>query len=126
MAENAGPKQRRRGPGRRFRPGESGNPAGKRPGTRNRATLAAEALLDGEAETLTRKAIQLAKQGDTVALRLCLDRLVPPRRERPVQFRPPALRSPSDAATSRMPGGSSISISGPISSGAMPGYARIR
>ena len=98
MAENAGPKQPRRGPGRRFRPGQSGNPTGKRPGTRNRATLAAEALLDGEAEALTRKAIEMAKQGDIAALRLCLDRIVPPRRERPVQFRLPALRTQRDAA----------------------------
>jgi len=98
MAANAGEKQRRRGSGRRFRPGESGNPAGKRPGTRNRATLAAEVLLDGEADTLTRKAIQLAKQGDITALRVCLDRILPPRRERPVQFKLPALRNAGDAA----------------------------
>jgi len=98
MAENTGAKQPRRGPGRRFQPGQSGNPAGKRPGTRNRATLAAEALLDGEAETLTRKAIELAKQGDMTALRVCLDRILPPRRERPVQFRLPPMRCAGDAA----------------------------
>jgi Family of unknown function (DUF5681) len=44
-----------------FEPGQSGNPAGKPKGTRNKTTLAVEALLDGEAETLTRKAIELAK-----------------------------------------------------------------
>jgi hypothetical protein len=95
-AANAAPKQRQRG--RPFAKGVSGNPAGKRPGTRNRATVAAEALLDGEAEALTRKAIEMAKQGDITALRLCLDRVVAPRRERPVQFRLPALRSAADAA----------------------------
>src|SRR5262245_33233647 len=42
-----------------FKPGQSGNPAGKKPGTRNRATLALEALLDGEAEALTKKAVEL-------------------------------------------------------------------
>jgi hypothetical protein len=98
MAEIAGAKQTRRGPGRRFRPGESGNPAGKPKGTRNKATMAAEALLDGEVEALTRKAIEMAKQGDMTALRLCLDRILPPRRERPVQFRLPALRRAADAA----------------------------
>jgi hypothetical protein len=46
--------------------------------------LAAQALLDGEAQTLTAKAIELAHSGDTVALRLCLDRIIPPRRERVV------------------------------------------
>src|SRR5262249_37449730 len=63
----------------------------------NRATVAAEALLDGEAGALTRKAIELAKQGDITALRLCLDRVVAPRRERHIQFRLPELRSVSDA-----------------------------
>jgi hypothetical protein len=46
-------------------------------GTRNKTTLAVEALLDGEAETLTRKAIELAKAGDLAALRVCLDRIAP-------------------------------------------------
>jgi hypothetical protein len=57
----------------RFRPG---NP-GRRPGARNKATVAALALLEGEAEALTRRAIELAKGGDTVALKLVLDRLLP-------------------------------------------------
>ena len=64
----------------RFRKGSTGNPAGKRPGTRHRATLAVEALLEGQAAKLTRKAIALALEGDTMALRLCLDRIAPPRR----------------------------------------------
>lgn len=78
MTENAAGKQR----GRPFPKGQSGNPAGKPKGCRHRATRAAEALLDGEAEALTRKAIEAAKSGDVKALRLCLDRLLPPRRER--------------------------------------------
>ena len=95
-AANAAEKQRQRG--RPFTKGTSGNPAGKRAGTRNRATMAAEILLDGEAETLTRKAIELAKQGDMTALRLCLDRVLPPRRERPLRFKLPVLQSMADAA----------------------------
>jgi hypothetical protein len=82
----------------RFSKGQSGNPRGKPKGARHRTTLAAEALLDGEAETITRKVIELALAGDTVALRLCLDRILPPRRERPVQFKLPSLRAPADAA----------------------------
>jgi hypothetical protein len=70
----------------RFRKGRSGNPAGRRPGTRNKATETAELLLEGEAEALTRKAVELALAGDAVALRLCLDRLIPPRRGRKVQL----------------------------------------
>ena len=55
-------------------------------GARHKATVAAEALLDGEAEALTRKAVEMALAGDGTALRLCLDRIIPPRRERPVRF----------------------------------------
>ena len=55
--------------GGRFQKGRSGNPAGKPKGARHRATLAAEALLDGEAEALTRKAVELALAGDGIALR---------------------------------------------------------
>jgi len=79
-AENATRKQR----GKPFRKGESGNPAGKAPGTRNKATRAVQALLDGEAEALTRKCVDMALDGDSVALRLCLDRLCPPARERAI------------------------------------------
>jgi hypothetical protein len=69
-AENTAGNQR----GRPFKKGRSGNPAGKPKGARHRATVAAEALLDGEAEGLTRKAIEMALAGDGTALRLCLDR----------------------------------------------------
>ena len=79
-AENAARKQR----GKPFARGQSGNPAGKRPGTRNRATQAVLELLDGEAEALTRKCVEMALEGDSVALRLCLDRLCPPARERAI------------------------------------------
>jgi Family of unknown function (DUF5681) len=56
-----------------FSKGQSGNPAGKPPGARHRASMAAEALLDGEVQALTRKAIERALEGDGVALRLCLE-----------------------------------------------------
>lgn len=55
------------------------------------------ALLDGDAENLTRKAISMALEGDTVAMRLCLDRLAPPRRDRPVSFALPKLDTAEDA-----------------------------
>src|SRR5918998_3546498 len=68
----------------RWPKGVSGNPAGRPKGARHKYLLAMEALLDGEAESLTRKAIELALAGDTTALRLCLDRLAPPRKGRPI------------------------------------------
>jgi hypothetical protein len=94
LAENSAEKQR----GRPFPKGTSGNPAGKPKGARHRATRAAELLLDGEARALTRKCIELAKEGDTTALRLCLERIVPPRKDRPVSFAMPEIASADDAA----------------------------
>jgi hypothetical protein len=82
-----------------FKPGQSGNPTGRPKGARNATTLAVEALLDGEGEALTRKAIDLAKAGDMQALKLCMDRIVPPRRDRPLAFALPPIASPGDAAT---------------------------
>jgi hypothetical protein len=92
-AENTARKQR----GRPFRPGKSGNPTGRPKGARNHSTIAAEALLEGEAEVLTRKAVELALAGDTTALRLCLERLVPPRKDRSVTFELPPVVKADDA-----------------------------
>src|SRR3954453_10101028 len=80
-----------------FQKGQSGNPHGKPKGTRHRVTVAAETLLEGEAEAITRKAIELAKQGDGPALRLCMDRIYPARKDRPVRFRLPPLEKVGDA-----------------------------
>ena len=66
----------------RFAKGHSGNPFGRALGSRNKATEAAELLLDGEVEALTRRAVELALDGKLGALRLCLDRIIPPRRQR--------------------------------------------
>ncbi len=77
--------------------GRSGNPAGKPKGTRHKTTMAVEALFDGEAEGLTRKAIEKALAGDSVALRLCLDRICPPRKDRPVSLDLPKIESAGDA-----------------------------
>lgn len=80
-------------PGKRFAPGNSGRPKG----ARNKTTLAIEALLDGEAQALTRKAIELAQAGDMQALRLCMERLCPPRKDRPISFTLPKVETVADA-----------------------------
>ena len=74
-----------------------GNP-GKKPGIRHKTTLAIQALLDGEAEALTRKAVEMALAGDTVALRLCLERIAPPRKDTPVRFELPPMEGAANAA----------------------------
>lgn len=80
----------------RWRKGQSGNPMGKPQGSRHKATLAAEALLDGEAEALTRKAVEMALAGDATAMRLCLERILPPRKERPVALNMPPIKTARD------------------------------
>jgi hypothetical protein len=84
--------------GRPFVKGRSGNPTGRRPGSRNKATLAAAKLLAGEAEGLTRKAVELGLAGDPMALRLCVERILPVCRERAVKFKLPPIESPADIA----------------------------
>ena len=78
----------------RFAAGNTGRPAG----ARNRTTQAVLSLLEGEAEALSRKAVELALAGDGVALRLCLERLAPPRKDAPVQFALPQMTTARDAA----------------------------
>ena len=94
VAETTAGEQR----GKPFQKGQSGNPDGRPSGSRNATTLALEALLDGQANALTQKAIDLALAGDMAALRLCLDRILPPRKDRPVNFTLPTINSAQDAA----------------------------
>jgi hypothetical protein len=75
----------------------TGNP-GKPKGARHRATLAVAALLDGEAEALTRKAVDMALAGDGAAMRLCLERIAPPRKDAPVSFDLPPMTCADNAA----------------------------
>jgi hypothetical protein len=69
---------------------------GNKAGSRHRVTLAIEALLEGQYKALTAKAVKLALSGDTVALRLCLDRLAPPKKDAPCRIPLPPVHSASD------------------------------
>lgn len=82
---------------------KGGKPGPGRPkGARNKTTLAIEALLDGEGEALTRKAIELAQAGDMTAMRLCLERLCPPRRDRHVSFTLPPIAGMADIISAHL------------------------
>ena len=83
--------------GRPFKPGKSGNPSGRPFGSRNKASIAIEALLDGEAEALTRTCIDKALGGDMTALKLCMDRICAPRKDSPISFEVPQMESAADA-----------------------------
>jgi hypothetical protein len=80
----------------RFIAGASGNPNGRPKGSRNRATMVMQDLLEGEAEALSRKAIMLALAGDTTALRLCMERLLPVRREAAIAIAMPVVEAVAD------------------------------
>ena len=94
-AEKTASKQR----GRPFLRGVSGNPSGRPKGTLNRTTRACQELLEGESEAITRKAVELAKAGDISALRLCLERLLPPKRERSIKTEIPVVNTAKDIPT---------------------------
>jgi hypothetical protein len=83
--------------GRPFEPGQSGNPSGRPKGARNKTTVAVETLLDNEAEALTRKVVAMALEGNIAALKLCIERLLPPRRDRAIEFNLPKIESAADA-----------------------------
>ena len=105
---------------KRWSKGTSGNPAGRPVGSRNKSTLFIEELLNGESEALIRKAIELALKGETTALRLCLDRLCPPRKERLIEFPLPKIADAQKVATA------TASILTAVSEGCItPGEAEI-
>jgi len=73
-----------------------GNP-GRPKGARHKASQAIEQLLEGEAKALTRKAIDMALDGDTTALRLCLERIAPAKKDAAVRFPLPPMATANDA-----------------------------
>jgi hypothetical protein len=79
----------------RFKPGNPGKPKG----TRHHATRLAEALIDGQAKEIVQKAIDMAASGDPTALRIVMDRLCPPRRERTISLDMPSIKSAADLIT---------------------------
>jgi hypothetical protein len=79
----------------RFKPGNPGKPKG----TRHHATRLAEALIDGQAQEIVQKAIAMAASGDPTALRIVMDRLCPPRRERTISLAMPSIKSAADLIT---------------------------
>jgi Family of unknown function (DUF5681) len=91
-------KQKKPLPNGQWPKGSSGNPAGRPRGSRNKATLALEALLEGDAEQLLNKAVSMALNGDVAAMRLCLERLVPPRKERLIQLDLPPIQTAQDVS----------------------------
>ena len=80
-----------------FEPGQSGNPAGRRPGSRNRRTIVSGAIFEGEADALVRRAVDQGLNGDLRAIRLILDRLEPAPKDRAVDFEMPPVNNAQDS-----------------------------
>jgi Family of unknown function (DUF5681) len=80
-----------------FQKGQSGNPAGRPRGIVNRATALTQDLLSEHAEWIARKVIELAEEGDMAAIRVCMERLVPPIKHRPVAVELPPIEKPADS-----------------------------
>lgn len=85
-----------REPNGRWLKGSSGNPVGRHQGTRNSASELSDEILMANAEDLTRAAVAMALDGDSAALRLCIDRIVPKRRHRPLNLTWPAINTLAD------------------------------
>jgi hypothetical protein len=80
-----------------FQPGQSGNPAGRPPGSRNKKTVALEEAFAEHAEEILQQVIARAKEGESAPMRLCMDRMLAPKRERPVVIDLPVIETPADA-----------------------------
>lgn len=63
-----------------FKPGESGNPAGRPKGSKNRMKLLAEQLIGNKAKLIVKKVIDMALNGNEACLKMCMDRILPAQR----------------------------------------------
>jgi hypothetical protein len=91
MTDNAAPRH-----SGQWKKGQSGNPAGMPKGTRHRVTMLAEKLMGDDAEDIVRAVVNAAKAGDPTAMRLCIERLVPVRKGRPITFDLPPVETATD------------------------------
>jgi hypothetical protein len=100
MTDNSQPKQR----GKPFKKGLSGNPAGRPKGSRHPVALLAERLMEADVPDIIRAVVAAAINGDMVAAKIVLERLVPTRRGRPISIDLPKIECARDviAAASRV------------------------
>jgi hypothetical protein len=81
--------------GRPFQPGNKYG-RGRPPGSRNKSSRVCQETLEGHAENLTKKCLYMAFQGNPTAMRLCMERLMPARRHRTLNFKMPAVKTLAD------------------------------
>ncbi len=91
MSESTPTTTKRKPPASAWKPGQSGNPAGRPKGSRHKTTLAVESLLQGQADEVAQKAVEMALEGDAAMIRVILDRVAPAPKDRPVSMPLPNL-----------------------------------
>jgi len=86
--------------GTRGRPFQPGNKCGRgRPrGSRNKRTIEWQEMLNEHGAAVLTKCIVSALQGDRSAMRMCVERLLPPCKESPAQFRLPSMTTATGLA----------------------------
>jgi hypothetical protein len=87
---------KRRGVGKPFQPGKSGNPAGKPSGTRSAALAALDAIGEAGARGVLEKIVEQAREGDVRAAEIILRRCWPERKGRPLEFGLPTMKTAAD------------------------------
>lgn len=82
-----------------FKPGNNFG-KGRPMGSRNAVTVAAENLIAGEGEALSRKLVELALDGNVACLKVAIERLVPPVKSKPIHLPDlPKVESIAEAST---------------------------
>jgi len=79
-----------------FQPGQSGTPAGRPPGSRNRKTIAMEAAFQADLDAVVERIRQRAMDGQAPAMKLVMDRALPTGSGRPLALELPAIRTAED------------------------------
>jgi len=93
---NGTSKNEKKTKGRLFQPG---NKFGKgRPlGSRNKASIVLQSMIEGEGEDVVRSLIKQALDGNTAAAKILVERIVPPAKERAVSIELPKVVNATDA-----------------------------
>lgn len=92
MSENTGKIQE----SNRFKRGHSGNPSGRPVGSKNKATLIADQLFLEDLQGICESVIAQARSGNMQAAKIIFDRLVPPKKDRPISIKLPKIQTAED------------------------------